>query len=162
MNASLEAPPTKSQKELQESFEDLKGAFHFTHEIPLMGFKGQFDVLLNLILQLYSYTGIGKDHAAHMAFLKLQELKEEVRVLYELHEVQSIPLSKNSGPGKTFFFVFQNIDKYMKDIIEGFEKEHVVLAMSMGEDQFKKSLQFLKHATNELHRLKLLLKELYA
>ena len=146
---------------MQEESNSLQQVFLYTREIPLMGFKGQFDDMLKLISKMYEQVGIGKDVASYTAYLKLHELQEEIRILHELHKLQTISLTTPDPKAKVFWLSFQHISGYMKSIITSLEKEKVTIAMALGEEHFNDSQQMLKHCANELNRIRHLLQSVY-
>ena len=146
---------------MQDETAHLHQAFTYTSEISLMGFKGELDQMIELITKLYEPLGIGTDLDSYTAYLKLQELRQELLTLHEIRKIKTISLTQKSKDGEEFWFAFQHISNYMKSLITFTEKEKVKLAIALGEQKLYTSQQALKHCANELNRIKHLLQGVY-
>src|SRR3989338_8687085 len=90
---------------------NLKTAFAYTTEIPLMGFKGQYDQFLKVITDIMQHIGIGHDEDTYVAFLKLQELRQELITLFHIRKIQSVQINTKTEKGIFFWAIIQNLDK---------------------------------------------------
>ncbi|MBS3128441.1 hypothetical protein J4410_04815 [Candidatus Woesearchaeota archaeon] len=140
----------------------LKQGFSYTQEIPLMGFKGELDQFLVVLTDLFQYTGVGKDHNSYVAFLKLQELRQELNTLYDIRKIKTVSLHQRSKEGEAFWLALSTIDIIMKNLITFLEKEKTSLLTHYSTETFAEIEKTMKHCANELNRIKHILQELYA
>ena len=140
----------------------LEKAFQYNKAIPLMGFKGQLDQLITIITSLFEKIGIGNDMPSYTAFLKLQEIREELMVYHDVHKISLLSLTHKDPKLVEFWDVFQHIDQHMRGIIGGIEKESVNLAMTYGKENYHHAQKTLKYCANQLNRVKQQLQVLYS